>query len=515
MSSQLTHLSSPGNQVTQDLAGKPLLIDAFHTAWTARLQNAIASPPRLLFYDPVEVPTADDVHTATQKWTAFPKRLHSTTPKPSMNDFRQGDNGPDDPNYRPSNSRGWQDEYCEWMVEKNVSGKIIRVVFTCENPDYWDQLWKADKQTVVELYKQHIDNSVEQSDLEDASGKYVWENKWNNSINHTMHLVSAPNNLFAEIRLASDATVLRKRFDGTVISNQDELIRCAGYGSPGRHSDPSIGAAVNGLARDERAGQITLSDPFGLYIDKASLDLASGFQLPAIAPAGAHARDYWKILRGTDDFILRVEYSVPADLGFTVSDIKIDGEFIQYGGQIAEKMQIKLTAQYASIQPAPPSAIICGAPEILGFLKVQNSNLENINLQLAPGDSRATILLCSAKTGASAAIKEFKNRVTITMGAEILITDPDFKVFNANVAVAVDAASGPAFFEMTNSDGTHGVWSDPGLEIGPAISPPVPFTVAGVSAAESATPSEYIETKTSIAPRKSGRSHLPSKFTPK
>lgn len=512
MPSQLTHLRSPGDQVTRDLAGMPVLIDRFHQAWTARLQETIARPPRPLFYDPVKVPTADDADTATQKWTAFPKRMHPTTPNPTMDDFRQGDEGPDDPNYLPSNSRGWQDEYCEWMVEKNAAGKIIRIVFTCENPDYWDQLWKTRKQTVVDLYKKHIDTSVTQSDLEDANGNYVWENRWNSSINHTMHLVSRPNNLFAEIRLAADATVLRKRPNGTVISNQDELIGCARYGSEGRHSDPSIGAAVNGLARDERAGQITLSDPFGLYIDKASLDLASGFQLPPTAPAGTHPRDFWKVLRGTDDFVLRVEYAVPAALGFTVSDIKIDGEFIKYGGQIAAKMQIKLTAQYASIQPAAPPAIICGAPEILGFL---NPSLQQIELRLAPGASRATRLLCSATTGASAAIKEFKNRVTITMGTEIPITNPDFKVFNANVAVAAGAESGPAFFETANSDGTKGVWSDPGLEIGPVISPPVPFAVAAAPAAESAVPSEHLASKASSVSGKSGRSHLPSKFTPK
>jgi hypothetical protein len=512
MPSQLTHLSSPGNQVTRDLAGKPLLIDEFHKAWTARLQETIARPPRPLFYDPVKVSTADDVDTATQKWTAFPKRMHPDTAKPTMNDFRQGDNGPDDPNYDPPNSRGWQDEYCEWMVEKNAAGKIVRVVFTCENPDYWDQLWHTNKQTVVDLYKQFIDNTVIQSDLEDANGKYVWENKWNNSVNHAMHLVSAPNNLFAEIRLASNATVLRKRPDGIIITNQDELIRCADFGRPGRHSDPSIGAAVNGLARDEHAGQITLRDPFGLYIDKASLNLASGFQLPATAPAGAHARDYWKILRGTDDFVLRVEYSVPAALGFTVGDITIDGELIKHGGQIAEKMQIQLTAQYASIQAASPPAIICHAPEILGFL---NSSLEQIELRLPPGASRATRLLCSAKTGASATIREFKNRVTLTIGTDIPISNLRFKVFNATVVVSASADSGAAFFEATNSDGTNGVWSDPGLEISPSISPLVPFAAAAAPAAESAVPSDRLVTYESMVVSKSGRFQLPRKFTAK
>ena len=133
MPTQLTKFRSPADWVTVDLADSPDLqekLEKFHTAWTARMANTIASPKRPLFYDPVKTPTADDADTATVRWTAFPKRLHPNDAEPTMDQFRQGDEGSDDPNYIPDNSRGWQDEYCEWSVEKNTDGKIIRVIFT-------------------------------------------------------------------------------------------------------------------------------------------------------------------------------------------------------------------------------------------------------------------------------------------------------------------------------------------------------------------------------------------------
>lgn len=481
MPTQLTKLRSPADQVTRDLTHSTTLQDSFHSAWTQRMTDVIERPPRPLFYDPVKTPTADDAEEATVRWTAFPKRLHPNTATPTMNDFRQGDEGPDDPNHQPSNSRGWQDEYCEWSIEKNSAGKITRVVFTCENPDYWDQLWDIDSDTVTNLYKTFISDQVIRSDLQHPNGSYNWENKWNNSVQHAMHLVSRPNNLFAEVRLAADATIVRKRSDGTLISDRDELIKCANFGEEGRHSDPSIGAAVNGLARDERAGQITLQDPFGLYIDKDALDLASGFELPSNAPSETHPRDYWNILRGTDDFILRVEYSVPPAHGFTVGDIKIDGEQIQFAGQIASKMQIKLTAVFAMLDSGTPEAFFCGAPEVLAFL---NNEFDEVRLNVPPGAAGSVTVLCSALTAPFATVTALNGRATLSLGTEIAITNPNLKVFNADVAVATGIDPGPVFFEVSNPDGTGGIISDPGLFVVPSNPPPGPaFALADAGVA--------------------------------
>lgn len=337
-------------------------------------------------------------------------------------------------------------------------------------------------ETVLALYHTFISNDVIKDDLQDANGDYMPENKWNNSVNHAMHLVSQPNNLFAEIRLAADATIVRKREDGTVITDQDELISCANFGRAGRHSDPSIGSAVNGLARDELARQITLEDPFGLYIDKDSLDRSSDFELPPEAPDGAHPRDYWTILRGTDDYVLRAQYTVPAEQGSTVGDIKIDNEPIRYGGQIASKMQIKLTAVYADIGSDAPEAFFCQTPEILGFL---DADLRPIRLPVPAGVAGGVTVLCSAVTDPAATVTTLDNRATLRLGTEIPITTSDFRVFEAEVSVAAGIAAGGIFFEVTNPDGRRGIPSDPGLIV---VAPEAPIDAGAAVAARGASP---------------------------
>jgi protein gp37 len=58
-------------------------------------------------------------------------------------------------------------------------------------------------------------------------------NKWNTK-HGAVHLIQPTNNLFAEVMIAAQASILRKRPDGTPITDSDELIRCSGYGEPWR-----------------------------------------------------------------------------------------------------------------------------------------------------------------------------------------------------------------------------------------------------------------------------------------
>jgi hypothetical protein len=48
------------------------------------------------------------------------------------------------------------------------------------------------------------------------------------------------NNLGAEVDLGARATVVRKRSDGTIIDDAQELIKCSEYGKPYRNSDPTV-----------------------------------------------------------------------------------------------------------------------------------------------------------------------------------------------------------------------------------------------------------------------------------
>jgi hypothetical protein len=177
------------------------------------------------------------------------------------------------------------------------------------------------------------------ADLFTATGAYNPLNKWNTG-NGAMHLIQQNNTLGAEINIAAFATIKRKHPDGSVITDADELIRCAGFGQPGRASDPHIGDIVNGLAR--QGYSITIKNPIGLYIK--SIDL-TGFSKPDGSPI---TPKYFKITRGSMGQGLRGVFKVPAGEksgghSFTVSDITIGGVKIAFGGQIAKRISIKLT----------------------------------------------------------------------------------------------------------------------------------------------------------------------------
>ena len=81
---------------------------------------------------------------------------------------------------------------------------------------------------------------------------------------------------------------------------------------------------------------VTFRDPVGLYIVDWN---DSGFTKPNGTPVG----NYWRIVRGTPGMVLRLEYEVPAGLGFVVGDIKIGGHPIEYGGQVAEHITVSTT----------------------------------------------------------------------------------------------------------------------------------------------------------------------------
>jgi hypothetical protein len=115
------------------------------------------------------------------------------------------------------------------------------------------------------------------------------------------------------------------------------LIARAGYGGANRCSDPTIGASVNHLAALGYA--VTLADPVGLYMDH--LDM-TGFTFgDSVAPIDP---GWFTVIRGAPGRIARAVFEVPATEKRTVSDVKIAGEPIAHGGQLAERMTVKLVA---------------------------------------------------------------------------------------------------------------------------------------------------------------------------
>jgi hypothetical protein len=275
------------------------------------------------FYNPKVEDTPAGLTPAPIAWPAFPARvLREEGPSAARWD-------------RADSSRDEQDEYCEWSVARGEDGKITRITFTTEVPEYWEHVAQNDPDLLLRLYHQFVDPRVDLDDLFDG-GKYVRRNPWNTSTEGRLaHFVQQSNTLEAAIRLVAEATILRAREDGTPVTDRQELVVCARLGDPFRNSDPQIAEIVNDAAT--LGNEITLLDPVGLYLDGL---LAAGME----TPDGADAADFWRIERGGPGHAVRASFAVPEDRGYVVGDIKVDGRPITRGGQVAANVRVLIAA---------------------------------------------------------------------------------------------------------------------------------------------------------------------------
>lgn len=316
----LARFSTPG--------GLPEPSDADAAAWSAAVESLIKPYAEKFpqFYDPTATDTPADAPTAAIVWSAFPADLRNQATSEEAR-WRLADSG-----------RERQDEYCEWAVERNDAHQITRVTFTSEVPEYWEHVAEHDHDRLLSLYHELVSPDVAKEDLFDGD-RYVQDNRWNRSTEgRPAHLVQGNNNLGAAIDLAANATVLRER-DGKPVTDQQVLVDCGALGNPARNSDPQIAAAVNNAV--STGADITLADPLGLYLHGI---LTAGMTTPDRADPAT----FWVIERGDQAHALRARFEVPAGHGvghgYTVSDITVGGRPIQFGAQLADRVQVRISA---------------------------------------------------------------------------------------------------------------------------------------------------------------------------
>ncbi len=341
------------------------------------------------FYDPTVTPIPQGSLTAPVQWGAFPGRLdqyysanppnlpsnpHPLTQKQiyaladtgyylDANNRRQS--FPQIPQvvcpkadwtqgtkvFGPYGPRGWLDEYCEWSAARDANGKLTRIDFACENPEYWNTLWKVSPQAVCDIYQTVLNwdapaqrqiavtladlqlfyNGVAVKDPETGGPVYNPLNKWNNGpvalrtgdasqfSGGVMHLTSTPNTLQTELGLAGAATVQYDPPDESGNTNAQSLICCGSYGQEYRHSDPHIGQSVNQVVGGTRQGsnpptsaaRVCLANPVGLYIqppnNPALFSFGPGIDATKLPKntnnQPAQASDIWQVVRGSTSVI--------------------------------------------------------------------------------------------------------------------------------------------------------------------------------------------------------------------
>jgi len=386
--SLLTAFSTPA--FLPDFGGISGQEEAWHRFVDACFESSIESeapfvktangtgPGKVQFYNPARFDPGGPLVEQAITWNAFPKELlrkygpdraliEADRLQPVSN-YSSRFSAPifHRTLYRPLN------EYCEWHALRDPdTQKIVRITFASEPPEYWRALFgdviivdekrsvqfPGDRQRVLELYRKLVSPDVQMEDLIchetipgfAVEGGYNIYNKWNTT-HGIMHLCAPPNFLSAEIQLGADATVLRRDGSGDPVVQPEPLICCAQYGGPDRNSDPTIGSSVNALAR---AGAfVTLPNPVGLYMDHID---TTGWE----TPDGSPAADCVLIVRGRPGMIERLTVEVPAERGFTVGDITIGGVPIRYGGQIAERITVKLIGAAAGFGTVKNAPIAC------------------------------------------------------------------------------------------------------------------------------------------------------------
>lgn len=406
----------------QDFESNPSKQIAMNELWSSNLDeftqqgmlsnpwNSTNTPPVTNYYNPVKSNPKSTVNNV--KWFAFPGRLAFNFPSASQDQLNEmadtgnmigliNNNPCTTPTktipYFPYGPRGWQDEYCEWAVTRNSQNKIIRIDFTCENPEYWNSLWIIDPNKVLTLYQSILNKP--QITLEDLSlpgvvnpitGEPIYNplNKWNSgpvsndNLGGAIHLTSTPNTLQTEIGLATAATVQRNNPSGTTGNtawpsrSYNTLLCDAQYGQKNRNSDPNIGGTVNNLVTGHTiipnlaAQVVTLADPPGLYIQMPDFTNYS-------TPDGTDASTFWNIIRGSQtlndqygnqmpgNFILHAVFEVPADKNYTINDITINNKKVDWASQIASTFKMQIVASGYDSPTIPQGYDAVGTPSTL------------------------------------------------------------------------------------------------------------------------------------------------------
>ena len=306
------------------------------------------------FYHPLRTETTEPFDEPLIDWVGFPKIVKDLFPDDPVAARRQAETG-------PQARETFMDEYLEWHVIRNDQNKITRVSFTCETTQYFDFLARTDKKKLLSLYKDLVDPAFkEQVHIEDliSNNQYRPKNKWNTE-HGAVHLIQVNNNLFAEVMIAAQSCILRQDENGTPITDAVSLIDCGIAAGSGRASDPKIVADVNSLARDRSS--ISLRNPVALYITRWN---SNGLRKPDNTPVG----NYWRLVRGKPASApnrpamgLHLVYEVPASEGFVVGDIRNGNRTIEFGGELAEHINVGLFGLVCREGQSNNPLIPCGA----------------------------------------------------------------------------------------------------------------------------------------------------------
>lgn len=242
-----------------------------------------------------------------------------------------------------------QDEYVEWAVER-AAGKVTRVTFTTEFLAYYEALARVGPDaliaaiqavmpgaapTVAELFGSSF--AAAAASEEARAGRFLAfarSNPWINGKKGILCLAHGSNTLGALVSLVDVAAVPNPAVPAGAI--------CATLGGNcvnERNSDPSIAAAVQGLARADRS--LALVDPVGIEIDSLGGIWRVGDDEVDVNDPGGNG-GLWSVSRSGRRGVL----TVPENL-------RLDDAPVTSGAQVAAALRVRASVVSASNADLP------------------------------------------------------------------------------------------------------------------------------------------------------------------
>ena len=239
--------------------------------------------------------------------------------------------------------REHQPEYSEWFTHVDAQKRVVRVDVTTELPEYWEKfLSTVRKDKVVALYQHYVSPDADEASLF-IDGVYNPLNRFN-STDGAMHMTFTINTAGAAFGVVGNAMPWRER--GGIIVDMQE---CAEFSPAEENADPALMAQVNRLSREQRF--LTFADPPGIHILDLDLD---GWHGPDGRPVTWE--DVVFETRGDPYVRLRIE-----GRRFALWECTIDGEPIEYGSQIAERITVGPTLAVTRRETIDRTLQPCGA----------------------------------------------------------------------------------------------------------------------------------------------------------
>lgn len=264
-----------------------------------------------------------EVARQTVEWRAFPITAPATHTEIDANRLR------------------FHDEYVEWRVERDGQGRLARVIFTTEFPEYFEALARVG----VDALKEGIADVIpgaEPTDTDlfgfgpDPNGQQpltrserfrrnLARNPWNVGTNGILCLTQRFNTLHALFNLVGFCGVAQPNLQPTAV--------CANVGGAcgsGRNSDPAVCAAAQSLARIDFG--LSLEDPAGIAIRRLEGDWTLNSQAIDINDPNA-AQGTWTVTRNGRRAVLEIS-----------PGLRLNNETIDTGARVADHLIVGAAA---------------------------------------------------------------------------------------------------------------------------------------------------------------------------